>query len=332
MKIFLTNVPSFYKINLYNEINKKQKIIVIFSAGKDFNDRNEDFYSGKIEFEYYVFTGKNKQKKIRDLLKSVEYEEIIISGWDSIDYWYTILISPKKKNCIALESSVFESKVNGIKSIAKRLFLSRISKAYVSGIPHKMLMEQLGFKGEIKLTGGVGLMNIQQQPAFELRQRINRFLYVGRLVEVKNLKLLIEAFNEMPDLSLNIVGFGLQEAELKSIAKENVHFVGEIDNRNLGAWYQGSDVFVLPSKSEPWGLVVEEALNNGCPVIVSDRVGCKEDLVTEKTGLIFKNDSKDDLKSVVRKMTDTAFYNQLRKNISGLDFNLRAEKQVEVYL
>ena len=105
-----------------------------------------------------------------------------------------------------------------------------------------------------------------------------------------------------------------------------------VDNVKLPNYYKNNDVFILPSKSEPWGLVIEEALNNGLPVIVSDKVGCKDDLVTVDTGLIFRYDDMDDLKNKVKKMCDVNYYNELRKCISFLDFNERIDKQVSVFL
>lgn len=144
--------------------------------------------------------------------------------------------------------------------------------------------------------------------------------------------MLIQVFNEFPNLELNIIGFGELEGELRKNAGENVHFLGAVDNKQLSVYYQTYDVFVLPSTFEPWGLVVEEALNNGMPVIVSDKVGCWEDLVTPEYGLVFDSTNVNDLKRSIQKMTNIAFYNRLRRNIAHLDFHLRAKRQVEVFL
>ena len=116
------------------------------------------------------------------------------------------------------------------------------------------------------------------------------------------------------------------------MAGSNVRFVGAVDNEKLPAVYRAADVFVLPSIIEPWGLVVEEALNNGTPVIVSDRVGCKDDLLTKETGLVFRHDDAASLKAAVRQMCDVAFYNRLRQGVARLDFSRSARRQVEVYL
>jgi glycosyltransferase involved in cell wall biosynthesis len=79
------------------------------------------------------------------------------------------------------------------------------------------------------------------------------------------------------------------EAEARSLGVANsVRFLGFVNQSNLPAVYRSCDLLVLPSEYEAFGLVVNEAMLCGCPVIVSDRVGARLDLVLEgKTGFIF---------------------------------------------
>ena len=335
MKIFITNVPSFYKINLFNKINEREKILVLFTSRTE-EGRNADFYKGVMQFDYLFFREKGLLKYIRlvSIIRKYKKEcrEVILDGWDTKENWFIAFISSKRQNGLIVESSYYESIITGIKGRAKKVFLSRIATTYPCGIAQKELLLRLKYKGVIKTTGSVGVMARSPQPIYSERNSVSRFLYVGRLVEVKNIELLINVFNELPDLHLDIIGFGILENYLKSIAKSNISFIGAVDNSDLGQYYQKSDVFILPSKSETWGLVVEEALNNGCPVIVSDRVGCKDDLVTEETGLVFKSGDKEDLKNVITQITDIAFYNKLRLGVSKLDFEKREQEQIEVFL
>ena len=91
-------------------------------------------------------------------------------------------------------------------------------------------------------------------------------------------------------------------------------------------------MFILPSKIEPWGLVVEEALNNGTPVIVSTHVGCAQSIVLpNEVGMVFENDSKQSLADCIKKIQDVNYYNQLRHNVSLLDFNSRADNQIQCF-
>ena len=332
-KIFLTNLPSFYKIRLYNEINKKIKIFVIFTDANE-KTRNKDFYNEEIRFDYIILEGNENQKKrvIKKYIKTIKYNELVINGWDSRLYWSAAFLSPKIKNSLVIESSIYESQTNGIKGFIKRIFLSRISKAYPSGLPHKALLKALNFRGEIHIQGGVGLINLQPKTNYTQRSEVKNFLYVGRLVEEKNLPLLIAAFNELPDLTLNIIGFGELETYLKNLVKsDNIHFLGAVDNKKLPSFYQQNDVFVLPSKSETWGIVIDEALNNGMPVIVSSHVGCKEDLINDGTGIVFESDNKKSLKNAINKITQPEYYNSLRLSVSKMDWQAREQQQIDIF-
>lgn len=338
--IFITNLPAFYKIKLYNKIDERlstkgNKILVIFIENQE-KSRNADFYNGQINFDYIFLHG---NKLIRSyflykILKKGYYDRLILQGWDHYEYWLSAILSPKQKNCVVVESSIWESKIHGIKGFIKKIFISRIKdKVFAPGISNGKLARLLGFKGEIIYTKGVGIFNTIIQPKYVRREKISKFLFVGRLVKEKNLKLLINVFNELPQYTLTIVGFGEQEKELKHLAKANISFLGAIENKQLSKIYQSHDVFILPSQSETWGLVVEEALNNGLPVIVSEHVGCHEAIVNDSNGLVFSPyNSESALKSCIFKMTNISFYNDLRRNISQFDFEKTEEEQVACYL
>lgn len=332
-KIIITNLPAFYKIRLFNEINKTIPLLVLFT-GHGPEERNKDFFKGVIEFNY-LNLDKSFFENLLILGRSLtikNLEEIIFSGWDNIYMWLFLLFSTKNKNSIIVESSIHESQVDGFKGFMKRMFLKRCSKAYVPGKSNADLVKSLGFKGKIIKTLGCGIFNYVNQPEYQKRHKVQRFIYVGRLAEVKNLHFLINVFNEFSNLTLDIVGFGPLEKELKMLAGPNIIFHGAVDNEALPSYYAAADVFILASKSEPWGIVVEEALNNGLPVIVSDKVGCAEELVNKTNGLVFKSDNTESLKEAIKKISDIEFYNRLRFNISKLDFEKIEKEQVECYL
>ena len=333
--IYLTNLPAFYKINLFNEINKKKKILVIFT-GEDAGIRNQDFYHGAMLFDYYNLKEYNllrKNLKMMRILFSTSYKELVLGGWDSLSLWIAVLFSAKTKNSLMIESSEFESKTDGLKGIVKRIFLNRINKIYASGTSQKKLVEKLGFKDEIRLTKGVGIFNIIPQPPYIKKNKVKSFLYVGRLSPEKNLFYLIETFNNISHLELNIIGTGPLEKLLKEIARENINFLGAINNKELSIIYQKNDVFILPSISEPWGLVVEEALNNGLPVILSNNVGCSTEIIkNDYNGLIFTIDEIGSLKQCIEKIQDINYYNNLRYNISFMDFQSIKREQITSYL
>lgn len=333
--LIITDLAAFYKLKLFNKIACKKEILVIFIESYGRN-RNEDFYSGERQFDYKTLDGSNI-KKIREIISIIaktKYENVIIGGWNSVLYWLVALMSKKKKNAVIVESSVLESKVEGSRALLKKLFLSRISKALVPGVSNEKLLCQLGFKGEIIKTHGVGLYNRNRRVPFRaLHEDAKKFLYVGRLSIEKNLKSLITVFNDCPEWILEIVGFGPQEEQLKLMAKKNVIFRGAVKNTDLLEFYQKSDVFVLPSDREPWGLVVEEAINNGVPVALSSRVGAAEDWVgIHKCGLTFNPDDIDDIKHTLDVIANKEVNNDFRRRIQGVDFDYIEREQVDSFI
>ena len=244
------------------------------------------------------------------------------------------MLSPKRRNSVAIESSYLESNMSGVKGALKRLFIRRISRVYASGKSQVTLAKVMGYSGDdIIITKGVGVFNYIQQPPFVEKQVVNKFLYVGRLSEEKNLELLISVFNTLPDLELNIVGYGHLKDKLVRMANANISFIGSVDNKELPRYYQSNDVFILPSYSEPWGLVVEEALNNGLPVILSDRIGCAEEILIEgKNGFTFTWNSESSLLDSIHKIINPEIYNSLSSYISTMDFQEIARRQVNCYI
>lgn len=116
---------------------------------------------------------------------------------------------------------------------------------------------------------------IESQPDEEQKQgkRI-RFLFVGRLVYYKGCKVLLDAFRQVPDAELVLVGTGTLEEELRRMVADyglegRVTFLGKVSEEELCEQYKACDVFILPSvvKSEAFGLVQIEAMAFGKPVI-----------------------------------------------------------------
>jgi glycosyltransferase involved in cell wall biosynthesis len=114
----------------------------------------------------------------------------------------------------------------------------------------------------------------------------HRFLYVGVLIERKNVAALLRAFAQIRDLddTLTVVGTGPLADSLRALAAElalsgRVRFAGSLEGDELVAAYGTSDTLVLPSTSEVWGLVVNEALAAGLNTVVSDTAGVTPDIV-----------------------------------------------------
>lgn len=133
-------------------------------------------------------------------------------------------------------------------------------------------------------------------------------LFCAKLIEVKDPTTLIRAVGKMnPEGKastplLLMVGEGELRPALEALAEQvapgRVRFLGFRNQTELPAFYDLCDLFVLPSVFEPWGLVVNEVMNAGRPVIVSDKVGAGHDLVKPGiNGDVFLAGNVDDLQA-----------------------------------
>ena len=334
--VYLTNTPSFYKLNLCNEIARTHSLLlVLYGYGSEAVNTELTKYA-HYNFDYHFLNegesnNRNKLKTFVRLLKlmhRIEYKKIIFAGWFSPKYNLFAFLSPKKKNAMVCESSIFDVSLGGLSGMIKRKLIQRMSYALPSGKPHAKLFDVAGFKGRKYITGSVGIFNKSHRKTKIIHDPL-RYIYVGRLVSVKNVELLVEEFNHNRK-QLTIVGGGLLEESLKKKAKSNIKFTGFISNEKLGDIYQTNDVFILPSYYEPWGLVVEEALYWGLPVIVSNRVGSSFDMVKEmNTGVIFKSQDIESLHQAITEME--IHFNEYYDNVQKIDWVQRDKNQVNAY-
>lgn len=337
--VIVTHIPVFYKANLYNELAKKLNILVIFVASNTVEKRADDFVTlENVHFNYRVlyegdFQRRDVKKniiKLRKLIYSIEFKKLLVGGWDLIEFWYLVFANDKTKNCLALESTINESKISGAKGFIKRFFLNRISTVFASGKLHVELLDALKFTGEVRITHGVGIIN---KPKFEVinRQYQKRFLYIGRLSQEKNITLLVHIFNKLPtEYRLSIVGIGPLEDKLRATANPNIRFIGQVENKNLKEHFLSNDVFILPSQSEAWGLVIEEAMYFGMPVMVSRSCGSSELVIDGVNGFIFDANCDKDILDCILNL-DCDKYLEISKEVSLLSIVEKDHMQVDTY-
>jgi glycosyltransferase involved in cell wall biosynthesis len=335
--VFVTQMPSFYKVNLYNEINKKCKVFVVF-LGDQSIERTSDFVGSQCEFEYVVLNKGNFEErstalslmKLLLVIARIKYKKIVLSGWNLLEFWLLLFTSKSIKNVLCLESTINESRVDGKKGLLKKLFLKRVGTVLASGSLHVQLLEQMDYEGRILVTRGVGIIN---KPTFTATTHIyqKRFLFLGRLAPEKNLDLLITVFNKLQDYSLTIVGNGPLKESLSSRTGKNITFLDHVANDEIGKLFMGHNVLILGSFSEPWGLVVEEALYYGIPALVSSTCGSSELIEEGMNGYKFSPHSEKELIEAVLRFNDDD-YQKMIKNISKYSLDLKDKTQVQAYL
>lgn len=246
---------------------------------------------------------------------------LILPGWENPAAWQ--LRAWARRNNVAT-IAFYESTTSSHRSrsgplaTARAKFLGSAGSVLTVGEESRAAVLGMGVPGDRVITG-FNPVDVEwfTASAAEHRNRApasmcsgHRFLYVGQLIERKNVDTLLDAFASIsaPGDSLTIAGDGplRQQLMLKAsaITSGSVRFVGHVDHADLPALYASADTLVLPSTTEVWGLVVNEALACGLHAVVSDRCGVVAS-VTGMPGVYPSAPTESDLAAAMRASRDT---------------------------
>jgi glycosyltransferase involved in cell wall biosynthesis len=270
---------------------------------------------GKIDLSYHqypyrlLFAGSYESVPIwrrifalsNDLIRN-PCELVVLPGYEHIEYWVMLIVCIllRRKRAVFCDSTAYDQPKYRWKEIAKGFFFRRCHGFFCYGRRSKEYVLGYGVDAKrIKYRCQAAALPHGYDPARVLSEyRANvfkgstssTFLYVGRLSIEKGLDDLLDAFSQVhakvPETKLDLAGAGpLKEkliARVKSLGLEQcVRFLGPKNVDEIGGLFMSSTALVLPSHSEPWGLVVNESLSYGCPVLVSNVCGCVPELVLQ---------------------------------------------------
>lgn len=278
------------------------------------------------------------KKRVFEVLDNINPEAVILSGWDATPSLLALLwaIKRRRPTVIISESQEHDFKRNFLKELLKSLLLKLVDVAFVGGVNQRSYLIKLGFEDKRIFEGCDVVDNdfFMQDSTIEeienLKLPNSYFLTSCRFVEKKNLKLLIESFSllspQYREWSLVLAGDGPLRKDLEALVIKNnlsnrVHFTGYLDYREMKHVYAGASCFVLPSTTEQWGLVINEALASGIPVLCSENVGSAPNLLSGlHVGYTFNPMSSKDLLQkmikIIDELKDTDFASQARRVIS----------------
>lgn len=272
---------------------------------------------------------KQRKKTLEQLLNSFQPDFCIINGYTGIDQTIAIKYCIKYKIPYGIDSDTpLHIPANPIKAAIKKFYLHNLFDhpfcfGIPGGTPQKENLEYYGITRERNFSCPMTVSSerigreynaLPSKTVLKKKYGVEGkkvFLFVGRLEPVKNVELLIDAFvqisKENKDVALMIVGDGTLMRSLKEKVKQSgtneIYFEGYRVFPELIEYYKVADIFVLPSSFEPWGLVVNEAMICGLPVLISSKVGCETDLVDHnKNGIIFESENTEALLSAMKKM------------------------------
>jgi glycosyltransferase involved in cell wall biosynthesis len=173
-----------------------------------------------------------------------------------------------------------------------------------------------------KVPNGVDLNNFKNR-AGKLHDPL-RLLFVGRLSKQKNIPLLIKSFKKIIEKNisntvLNIVGDGEEKSNIVNMIKaekleKKVILHGELRGKELFSIYSNSDIFILTSDYESFGMVLIEAMASGLPIIANDIPALRNVVENNKTGLLVKPEPEDFAKAFEKLVSNPQLREKLIKN------------------
>lgn len=324
--VIIHNIVSPYKVALFNKLSILiPNMEVIFIADREKRrDWNIDYNA--IRFSYSIlFKGTidriNKfriAKRTWNKLNEIKPDTTIICDYSNIFGWSALFWCKKNQNNLIfwLDSTINDRKHFFPKEQIKHFFLEHFHLYLAPGEKTQQYLEYMKVENsKIVITGYAVENNYFLREYYKRKNNLTsntikniytgkNFLFVGRLSPEKNIIQMLQAFNAVKHLDKNwgllLLGSGPLKERIESFILNNnlekqIHLVGFVQQKEIVKYYTFSDVLILPSLSEPWGLVVNEAMLCRMPVIVSNRCGCAPELVKEGVNG-FSFNAKDMLK------------------------------------
>lgn len=284
------------------------------------------------------------------------FDVVICTGWDSLTTFMARVACWVKRVPFVLwagSTSHQSSWRRSLLALPVRRLVRSADALLVYGSASKAYLEQLGASGNRVFvsynTVNVGLfrsmslsLRAEQQ---SIRERLgirNRLvvLFVGQLIHRKGVLDLFEAMRGLSpglDVGLLWVGYGPLRRTLEDMSHApggvGQHFVTARTPEELATFYAAADVCVLPSHEEVWGLVVNEALASGLPVVVTDRVGAAPDLIEDgRNGFVVPAGDVEQLACTLRTLlTDDALRVRMAANAWDSIRHVNYEQNVDAF-
>jgi 1,2-diacylglycerol 3-alpha-glucosyltransferase len=360
--VILTEIISPYRIPLFNALARDPNVdpYVIFLAENDPSLRQWRVYKDEIRFSYEVLPSWRMHLGSRTLLvnrgltralRAVAPHAILCGGYNYVASWQALLWARKHHVPFLLWSESHQNELRRVRpqiEFMKDEFLRRCTGFVVPGRAAREYLHLRRLRDEVIFTAPNAVDNElfaaaaadARKNAAARREELNLpdryFLFVGRLVREKGVFELLSAYAKLDAkvrarFGLVFAGDGVcrkqLEEEAARIAPGAIRFAGFVHREQLASYYALAEALILPTYTDTWGLVVNEAMACGLPVIVSDTAGCAADLVKENwNGLVIP--SQDDL-SLAAAMEKLAGHPDLRATMAANSLQLISEYSSE---
>lgn len=295
-------MPYFEVIFEQLAINYQCKIIAV-----EITKRKRTVYKAG-RAEYYEYYQKEKFSNFeREIITLIQPDLVYVAGWVNWDY-LKVCRYFKKKN-VKIVCGIDNWRNFSIKGVLKEMLLSLclkrfITNVWIPGIPQYDFVRKLGFSRE-KIIWNLYTANTKIFSSIQKDiQKRKNILFVGRLELVKGIDILLSTFQKIasnfPEWNLILIGDGTFKDTIP-IHNQIKHYPF-MSATKLTSIAEDCSIFALPSRNEPWGLVIHEFASKGLALLTSDACGASSSFVINGyNGYTFKTEDEKDLE---QKLTD----------------------------
>ena len=351
--VVLTEIIAPYRIPVFNSLAQHADIDlhVIFLAETDTSTRHWRVYADEIRFSYEVLPSWRKRLgkynilvnwQVQEALGRVKPDVILCGGYNYLASWQALRWASRNAAPFLLwcESTGNDNRSGHLLPELMKLNFLRNCDGFV--VPGTSALAYVRSLGPVRKDAFVApnAVDIQlfaskskaaKERASRLRGELGLparyFLFVGSLVKRKGVFDLLDAYQRLSpklrsQIGLVFAGDGPERAELESFARSifpgSVYFLGFVQRDHLASYYGLAECLVLPTHSDPWGLVVNEAMACGLPVICTDVAGCAADLVKSNGRLVTKEDTTNLADAMKEIACDPSLREQMSRESSEL--------------
>lgn len=321
--LWLTNIPSPYRVDFFNELGKSCELTVLFErAGAADRDSSWLEFAG-VHFEARFLRGRSwgteasASPEVLKYLRGGNYDAIVVTNFSSPTGILAIAYMKAMGMRYFLESDGGFPNGSWLKMRLKRLIIPGADGYFSSseandeyfryyGVPHERLIRY-------PFTSVRASEVLDTPPGSEQKSAAKRklglvessmVLSVGQFIPRKGFDVLLRACASLgDDTAVCIVGGDPPTEYVEQVGGlglASVRFVEFTSRRGLDQYYAAADIFVLPTREDVWGLVVNEALAHAVPVVTTDRCGAGLEMVVNNgCGLIVPADDPDQLELAI---------------------------------
>jgi glycosyltransferase involved in cell wall biosynthesis len=278
----LTEIPAPYRIPLFNALAERVDLQVVFLAERN-PLRPYALHANEHRFRSLVLPGRDVTVGgrwivlNRGVARAVRDSDVLLlGGWNQPAFW--IALATSKPAHVWVESTLADA--GGAGGALKRLFARRAAGFVVPGRAAAEYVRTFAPAASVAIAPNAVDNALFASGAARSDVEGPCVLYVGRLAREKGVDVLLRAARGL-DATVVLAGSGPEEEALRAIAPAGTRFLGNVARDDLPAWYATADVLVLPSRSEPWGMPLNEGAAAGLPLVSTSAAGAAWELIED---------------------------------------------------